>query len=202
MKHALLTVFAAAALVACKKNETTTMDTTTDTTMATDMDMDSTMGTDSLATSSTIMNVNLNDQDTDFLKKALIGGMYEVMAGDLAAVNGMNDKVKELGKTMVNDHTKVNDELKKWATAANVDIPTELDAEMQKKYNDLKAKTGADFDKAYAKMMVDDHKKDIELFKKQASAGGDQSLKTFASSTVPKLEDHLKKAEDAHNSVK
>ncbi len=34
-------------------------------------------------------------------------------------------------------------------------------------YDDLKAKKGKDFDKAYADLMVSDHQKDIEEFKKK-----------------------------------
>ncbi|MNY10053.1 hypothetical protein D3C86_1430080 [compost metagenome] len=69
-------------------------------------------------------------------------------------------------------------------------------------HDDLKAKKGADFDKAYADAMVTDHKKDIAEFKKQVADGGEASLKSFASKTVPTLEHHLMESEKAKTAVK
>ncbi|QPQ51724.1 DUF4142 domain-containing protein [Chryseobacterium indologenes] len=69
-------------------------------------------------------------------------------------------------------------------------------------YDDLKAKKGKDFDKAYADLMVSDHQKDIEEFKKEASEGTETALKSFASKTLPILEHHLKESEKAKAAVK
>ena len=72
----------------------------------------------------------------------------------------------------------------------------------QKKYDDLKAKKGADFDRSYTDLMVSDHKKDIAEFKKEASDGSEASLKSFAGKTVPTLEHHLMESEKAKAAVK
>ncbi len=62
------------------------------------------------------------------------------MMGKLAETNAANSTVKSLGAMMVTDHTKANDELKQWASAAGYTLPAALDAEKQKMYDDLKAK--------------------------------------------------------------
>ena len=195
MKNSILTILAIASLVACKKNETVVVDNTTDSTaMTKPMDSASTMSD----SSSTAM---LTDQDKTFVDAAAKGGMMEVMLGNIAETNASNQSVKDFGKMMVTDHTKANDELKSWAMNAKYNLPTSLDADQQKKVDDLKMKKGAEFDKAYTSMMVDDHKKDIAEFKKEAMDGtGD--VKAFASKTVPTLEMHLTKAEDAMKAVK
>lgn len=126
----------------------------------------------------------------------------EVMMGQLAASNANNATVKRLGEMMVKDHSKANDELKAWASTAGYTLPTSLDAEKQKKYDDLKAKKGAEFDRMYTDLMVTDHKKDIAEFKKEASDGTEASLKSFAGKTVPTLEHHLMESEKAKNAVK
>ncbi|MFC3157365.1 DUF4142 domain-containing protein [Chryseobacterium arachidis] len=128
--------------------------------------------------------------------------MMEVMMGQLAATNAEKTSVKSLGQMMVKDHGKANDELKAWATTVNYTLPTALDAEKQKKYDDLKAKKGAEFDRMYTDLMVTDHKKDIAEFKKQASGGSESSLKAFASKTLPTLEHHLMESEKAKADVK
>ncbi|WP_312900886.1 DUF4142 domain-containing protein [Chryseobacterium taichungense] len=205
MKNSILTILAVAAMVACKKNETTTADQSSDTTTSMSAPADTSMATGDSATTASSSNTataTLSAQDKSFADAAAKGGMMEVMLGQLAATNASNATVKSLGAMMVKDHGKANDELKKWASASGYTLPTSLDADKQKKYDELKAKKGADFDRAYADLMVADHKEDIAAFKKQASEGSEASLKSFASNTLPTLEHHLMESEKAKSAVK
>ncbi|MDQ1096854.1 MULTISPECIES: DUF4142 domain-containing protein [Chryseobacterium] len=207
MKNSVLAILAVAAMVACKKNETTAVDTAGDSTaMSTPADSGMTgTGTDSTAMSTNTdaaATGTLSDQDKTFADAAAMGGMMEVMAGQLASTNATNATVKSLAQMMVKDHTKANDELKAWASKAGYSLPTALSADMQKKYDELKMKKGAEFDRAYADMMVTDHQTTIANFKKEASGGSDASLKSFASKTLPTLEHHLMESEKAKNAVK
>lgn len=204
MKNSILSLLAVAAMVACKKNETTSVNTPSDST-TTVTATDSGMATNDSATTTqpnSTSQASLSDQDKKFANAAAVGGIMEVMMGKLASSNAQNATVKSLGGMMVTDHSKANDELKKWAATVGYTLPTGLDAEKQKKYDDLKAKKGADFDKAYTDLMVSDHKEDIEAFKKEASDGSEASLKSFASKTLPTLEHHLMESEKAKSAVK
>jgi len=210
MKNSILAILAVASMVACKKNETTATNGSADSTaMAAPADSGM-MGTDSSAmmsdsaatTTNTSAAGTLNAQDKKFADAAAMGGMMEVMTGQLASTNGSNATIKSLGKMMITDHTKANDELKAWASKAGYTLPTTLDADMQKKYDELKMKKGAEFDRMYADMMVMDHEKTIALFKQEAAAGGDASAKAFASKTLPTLEHHLMESEKAKAAVK
>lgn len=203
MKNSVLTLFAVAVLIACKKNETTSVNESTDApTVSAPAESGMTV-TDSTKMADNTANTNsLSDQDKKFADAAAKGGLMEVMMGQLAATNASDAKVKALGEMMVKDHSKANDELKKWAATAGYTLPTGLDAAKQKEYDDLKAKKGAEFDKKYTDLMVSDHKKDIEEFKKEASEGKDASLKSFAGKTLPTLEHHLMESEKAKNAVK
>ncbi len=205
MKNSILAILAVASMVACKKNETTSTDTPSDSSAmaapATDSGM--TTANDSTAVAgNTGTKANLSDQDKKFADAAAKGGMMEVMMGQLAATNATNATVKSLGQMMAKDHGKANDELKKWATASGYTLPTALDADQQKQYDDLKAKKGAEFDRMYTDLMVTDHNKDIAEFKKQASGGSEASLKSFASTTLPTLEHHLMESEKAKAAIK
>ncbi|MGN7758245.1 DUF4142 domain-containing protein [Chryseobacterium sp. 22532] len=203
MKNFVLTLFAAAALIACKKTETKSVNKSTDEQIVSAPAESGMTVTDSTKVSDTKVTTNsLSDQDKKFADAAAKGGLMEVMMGQLAATNATNAKVKALGEMMVKDHSKANDELKKWAGTAGYTLPTGLDADKQKEYDDLKAKKGAEFDKKYTDLMVSDHKKDVEEFKKQASEGKEASLKSFASKTLPTLEHHLMESEKAKNAVK
>jgi putative membrane protein len=43
--------------------------------------------------------------------------------------------------------------------------------------------------------MVADHKKDVADFQRESSAAHDPAVKTFATQTLPILQDHLKQAQ-------
>jgi putative membrane protein len=49
--------------------------------------------------------------------------------------------------------------------------------------------------------MVRDHETDIAIFRHEANDGKDASIKSFAAQTLPTLEDHLKLARQALESV-
>lgn len=202
MKNSIMTLLAVAFLLSCNKKETSSNDTSMDSTAASEMADSSGMVGDSASVSSTNSSPALSDTDKMFVDAAAKGGMMEVMMGDLAATNASNPAVKSLGMMIAQDHKKANDELKAWAASANYTLPTSMDADQQKKHDELKAKKGADFDKAYTMMMVEDHKKDIAAFRKEASEGTDTNVKGFATKTIPTLENHLKESEKAWAAVK
>jgi putative membrane protein len=202
MKNSALTIFALVAFMACKKTETTAVNRSTDSTVIS-TPVDSPMKVNDSTKVTTPSSANsLSEQDKKFADAAAKGGLMEVMMGKLAATNATGATVKTLGEMMVKDHSKANDELKKWASTVGYTLPTGLDAEKQKKYDDLKAKKGTEFDRMYTDLMVSDHKKDIEEFKKEGSDGKEASLKSFANNTLPTLEHHLMESEKAKKTVK
>jgi len=145
---------------------------------------------------------NKVDNDAETAVAFADGGMMEVKLGQLAQTNGTNASVKELGKMMEMDHGKAGEELKAWAAKYNVTLPVVLGNDAQKTYDDLAAKKGADFDKAYAEMMVDDHEKDIKKFKDEADNGKNAELRTWAMGKLPVLQHHLDMSKQTWEAVK
>jgi putative membrane protein len=135
--------------------------------------------------------------DHAFAMKAARGGMAEVEFGRIAAQNGGDESVKQFGQKMVDDHSKANDELKEIASTKGIPLPGAPDAKDQKTADKLQKMSGAEFDKAYMKDMVSDHKKDVAEFEREARSGRDPELKAFAEKTLPTLRQHLQMAEDA-----
>jgi putative membrane protein len=139
--------------------------------------------------------------DAHFAKEAAQGGMAEVKLGQLAQEKGANDSVKSFGKRMVDDHSKAGDKLKEVTLRENITLPTDTSAKDQATYDRLSKLNGAAFDRAYARDMVKDHETDVAAFQKEANTGRDDSLKGFASETLPTLQDHLKQAKEMMKSV-
>ena len=144
----------------------------------------------------------LSHGDRKFVEEAAIGSMAEVEMGNLAQQKAGSDAVKQFGRRMVTDHSKANDELKQVAASKGMQVPAALDEKHKKDLDRLSKMTGADFDKAYMSHMLDDHKKDVADFKKQASSAKDQDVKAFASKTLPTLQEHLQLAQTTDDAVK
>jgi putative membrane protein len=138
--------------------------------------------------------------DQEFVTKAAEGGLAEVDLGRIAVEHGAAAEVRTFGQRMVDDHSKANKELKDVASKAGADVPAEPSASQKAMAAQLQKKSGADFDKAYAKAMVKDHKEDIALFEKEATSGKNTDLKALAKETLPTLKSHLKMAESLSGS--
>jgi putative membrane protein len=139
--------------------------------------------------------------DKAFMDKAAEGGMMEVQLAQLAQRQSQNEQVKQLAQKIEQDHTAANKALTDIAQQRSVTLPTALGPAHQKEMDSLSKMSGADFDKAYVKMMVKDHKKDVKEFERASNNVMDSSLKSFASDTVPKLKDHLTTAESLQSGV-
>ncbi len=150
----------------------------------------------SKSASSASASSQLSAADQTFVKKAAQGGMAEVELGKLATQKASSEDVKKFGQRMVDDHTKANDQLKQIAGNKGVTLPTDLDSKDQALKDRLSKLDGEKFDQAYMKNMVRDHTKDVSEFRKESTSGKDSDLKSFASQTLPTLEDHLKEAKN------
>src|SRR4030095_15116416 len=147
-------------------------------------------------------STKLSKDESTFVKEAAEGGMMEVQLGKLAQEKAGDEKAKQFGKKMDQDHSKVNDELKKIAADKGVQLSTDLDKKHKAKVDKLTKLSGADFDKQYMDAMVSDHKEDIKKFQRIADKGKDADLKQFASQTLPTLKEHLQLAESTAPQVK
>jgi putative membrane protein len=133
-------------------------------------------------------------EDIEFVLDAAQGGLAEVELGKLAAQRAQNDDVKKFAQRMVDDHSKANEQLQKIADSKSIKLPTEVDSKDKALMQRLEKLNGAAFDRTYMNAMVNDHAKDVTEFKREANAGRDPQVKSFAESTLPTLEEHLQQA--------
>lgn len=71
-------------------------------------------------------------------------------------------------------------------------VPEEVKSDRH--YRNLSRKEGAEFDKSYVKMMVDQHEADVKLFERAARESEDSEVRSFASRHLPSLQQHLQRA--------
>jgi putative membrane protein len=140
--------------------------------------------------------------DRQFVSEAAAGSALEIELGKLAQEKGSSEAVKEFGKRMVDDHTKAGEDLKQAAAKANMQAPPELSRKGKKTQEKLSKLSGPDFDREYAKLMVNDHKNDVKAFERESKSGAAPALKDFAMRTLPTLQEHYKMAQQLENPSK
>lgn len=154
--------------------------------------------------SMTMSNANASNTaivQNDFWTKAAEGGLAEVEFGKIAAEKAQNPEVKKFAQMMIADHTKANAELKTLAAKNNITLPTELNAKHKSMLEDLKGKTGAEFDKAYIEGQVEDHEATLELMENNTN-NSNADVKAFATKTQPIIKSHLDMVKNIQGKLK
>lgn len=139
--------------------------------------------------------------DTEFVREAAMGGMTEVELGRLAVQKSSNDKVKEFGQKMIDDHSKADDKLKSIATKDSIAILSDLDVKHRATVNRFSKMSGTEFDRIYVREMVGDHEAAVATFEKEAAKASNPDLKSFASDTLPTLREHLRMARENESAL-
>jgi putative membrane protein len=165
----------------------------------------------------------LSRSDENFVKDACRGGKMEVQMGKLGVQKGQSSELKQFAQRLIDDHTKAGMELKQLASSKGLTLPEEkiasttddadrskvrekedADRGEHKEHTELKKLenlSGTDFDKAFAKMAVNDHEKDIKEFEKASQKADDADIKAYAAKTLPTLREHLQQAQSLQTSL-
>jgi putative membrane protein len=129
-------------------------------------------------------------EDKMFLRKAAEGGIAEVKLGQLAAQKASGDEVKAFGQKMVDDHTKMNNQMAQVADSLGIMLPKSMNKEDQAEYDKLNGLSGNDFDMEYLSFMVKDHHKDLHEFRIEAASRADQTLHDAVVQAETIIHDH------------
>jgi putative membrane protein len=145
----------------------------------------------------------LSNADEAFISQAAQNGYAEIETSKMAMEKASNPKVKEFAKQMIDDHTQANEELKALASSKDVEVPDDPSLlQRGKAMLMLKTAEGATFDRRYAESMgVQAHEDNVELFQKAAGSAEDPGVKAYAQKVLPKLQAHLKMAQELVKSL-
>jgi putative membrane protein len=138
----------------------------------------------------------LNAIDFNFVGQANLGAPFQVDSGRLAETKGTSAAVRGYAHLMVTSHIPVVDALnvilkKKNITPSNTLLHGAYDAMIFT----LKADQRAAFDRNYVNGQVEYQKGNAALFEQEIRHGADPDLREFARQTLPKIVDHLHRAE-------
>jgi putative membrane protein len=129
---------------------------------------------------------------TAYMQLAASSDMYEIQSSQLATGQAQNPAMRSFAEMMIRDHTSTSQQLMAAATAAGMSPPPPqmlpMHAAMVAR---LQARTGADFDREYARQQLLAHQQSVALHSNYASRGDTPALRAVAGAAVPIVTQHL-----------
>jgi putative membrane protein len=158
-------------------------------------------GSQSGTSGSGMASSRLSAGDDKFVRDAAESSMAEIAMGQLGVQKATNADVKAFAQQMIDDHTQANSQLAPIASQKGVKLPTQPSTLHRAAADRISKLSGAEFDRAFMDQMVMDHQKVVTEFQHVSKGGKDTDVKSFASTMLPKLQDHLRMAQDLDTRV-
>lgn len=135
----------------------------------------------------------ISSEDKKFLLEAADARMMGWAEGNLAAEKGTTGKHRQYGKRLMRDHNRLMEEINALASSKKIVLPKELSEEKSEALSRLKSYSGEIFDRRFRRIIIKDHKRDIDEFRRAAEST-DPEISNFAKRHLPLLEEHLEGA--------
>lgn len=133
----------------------------------------------------------LGAADARYAMKAAQGGMAEVEMATLALKQSNNEQVRSFAQRMLKDHSEMNTQLMRLATARRLVLPDDMSPQDQVSMRYLSRRSGARFDADYLRQQVRAHEQTLALFQEAASSARDPELANFFAMHSGHIADHL-----------
>jgi predicted outer membrane protein len=120
--------------------------------------------------------------------------MGEILLSKLALQKSANAEVQQFARKMIDDHSRLNAEIKQLAKSKNRALPHEISPEQFRDYINMSQMNGHDFDRAYMQRNVEVHERDVRHFEEHSQSETDPNVHAFAAASLPLLREHLESA--------
>jgi len=132
-----------------------------------------------------------------YVPNAAMGDLYEIMASDIALERSQNAEVKRLATMIKTDHTDASNKFKAILASMNPPMtpPAGLDERRQGLIDNLRSAGAADFDRVYLDQQIAAHTEALTLHRGFSDNTEAAPLAAHARSVAPKIEGHLRMAE-------
>ena len=137
----------------------------------------------------------MSNDDQAAMKQLASANIAEIEAGKMAASKAQSPDVKKFAQQMVQDHSKMLDDLKSLAKSKGVALPDNAPMKDMAQSKLLERKSGAEFDKDYMEHMVKDHEKNAKDTENIAAKAKDPQFKSAVQQANGKIREHLQMAQ-------
>jgi len=141
------------------------------------------------------MNNTASPTDQAFVQTVMESDAAEVQLGQLAQQKSQSDDVKQFGQKMVENRTRLNDQLKPIADKLDIREPKEPSKKDRQLIAKMEALSGPQFDEEYIKAVVKDQRQDVKAFKSASESAQDPNLQQAAKQDSTVIASHLQAIE-------
>jgi len=118
-------------------------------------------------------------------------GLAELTLSQLGVQRATDPQLKEFSQRMLEEHTRMNQELMTLSSQKGMRIPQMVDVRSQFCAQNLAGLSGEKFDKCYAKAQLIAHMDAVGMFEAEAERGIDPDMRALAAKALPHIKDHL-----------
>ncbi len=130
--------------------------------------------------------------DALFAAAAGSGGLAELNVSQIGFQRATDPQLKQFSQRMIDDHTKLNQQLMNVVTRKGIRVPETIDARAQFCAESLAGLSGEKFDECYAMAQLVIHMDALAMFEAEAHRGQDPDIRAVAASALPIIKEHLK----------
>jgi putative membrane protein len=152
---------------------------------------------------------------TQFRAKVTASDAFEVLSSRIAKTHATDPDIKAFAEMMVTDHTATTNQLIALGGISKASLESKMNAGTDGKFaandlidsdhanelNSLNSKSNEDFNKTYIADQVKGHEDAIALLEDYARNGDNQKLRDFAKAILPKVKEHLARAQGLQKKV-
>ena len=140
---------------------------------------------------------SLHKKDLKFVMMANSSNTMELQLSQMALQKATNQIVKDYASMMVEHHTMSGQQMKQMLGTKGAMIPdTALLSRHKMRIEFLQNLQGAEFDKAYMRIMVDAHEEDVDEFEDETTDARDADIRAFATQMLPILRTYYSRAKE------
>jgi putative membrane protein len=138
----------------------------------------------------------LSPADRHFLTTAADANMMEAHVGQMAESQAAGANLKDLGKKLADDHSKLYGEELQLAQKVGDTIPRGINVKREPSVAQLTKLQGAQFDRTFLRDEIADHERALAAFQREAQHGKNPEVKAWAAKAEPILKEHLNMAKE------
>jgi putative membrane protein len=135
-------------------------------------------------------------KDREFIRDAVADHFLETRLGELAERRARNSDVKQFGRRMVTDHTRLQEQWIGMASISGRPFKPGMGRLHQQKLERLKDVSDREFDRAYMTLVIQNHQDYLNYWRKEGRAAKSSPVRQLVDSGLPTLEQHWSMARE------
>lgn len=136
-------------------------------------------------------SAEINPEDALFLKQAVYHADWMIVLGQLAQKQAASLSVRSYGASMVEGYSKELEELNRLARLKNIPLLPDLHVGRQNTTHYFSRKVGADFDRNYISLMVEENRSHVNACQQAIKSVQDDDIRALALANIDKLKAYV-----------